>query len=205
MNPANIDAAIEALRAVFRRDRGVHAAILFGSAARGTADEGSDIDVLVIAEPGREDTLRRRIFKVERAHGVVVAPYLVPERDLLRTDRQFLESVLRHGRPLVGEMPRLAVQDLALEPYRIVRLYTGHLAHSEKMRLYRRLDGYRTVRRRGKRRYERAVRGFLDEVGGWRVGRGAIVVPESAVPELERILEEHKAKRWMVPTWVPAA
>jgi len=77
----------------------------------------------------------------------------------------------------------------------------SHLPPSDKMRLYRLLDGYATVKSRGRKRYERKVDGFLKEVGGWRVGRGAVVVPEAAFPRLEEILSRLKAKRWTIAAW----
>jgi len=45
------------------------------------------------------------------------------------------------------------------------------------------------------------VKGLLREVGGRRLGRGAIVVPEAAVPRLEEILADVKAKRWTIAAW----
>ena len=72
------------------------------------------------------------------------------------------------------------------------------------MRLYRLLDGYSTVKRRGRKRYDRKVAGFLREVGGGRIGRGAVVVPEAALPRLEEILSQVKAKRWTTAAWAQA-
>jgi len=91
-----------------------------------------------------------------------------------------------------------------LRPIRVVSFDLSHLDPSEKMRLSRQLDGYATVRRRGRKRYERKVDGFLKDVGGWRVGRGAVVVPETALSKLEEILSNAKAKRWTIAAWAQA-
>jgi predicted nucleotidyltransferase len=50
--------------------------ILFGSQARGTAGEGSDIDLLIIGErpPGRAWSRRREIVRVRRALPLVGQP-----------------------------------------------------------------------------------------------------------------------------------
>lgn len=204
MNPPKIDRAIDALRERFSGKTGLRSAILFGSSARGTAREDSDIDVLLLVSGARIEKLRKEIHDIESAFDVNVSPMILEAREFRRLDRQFLDSVLRDGVPLAGETPAVSVQDLRLRPIRIVSFDVSHLPPSEKMRLYRALDGYATVKRRGRKRYERRVTGFLDEVGGQRVGRGAVVVPESGVPRLEELLSSVGAKRWTVAAWSQA-
>ncbi len=201
MNPPKIDRAVEALRELLARDRRVRSAILYGSCARGTAREDSDIDVLILVSGGPVDRLRDSIHDIESAFDVTVSPIVLRPDEIDRLDRQFLDSVLREGIPLAGRPPRVSLQDLELRPIRVVSFDLSHLPPSEKMRLYRLLDGYATVKRRGQKRYERSVDGFLKEVGGWRVGRGAVVIPEAALPRLEEILSRMKAKRWTIAAW----
>ena len=201
MNPPKIDRAVEALRELLTREPKVRAAILYGSCARGTAREDSDIDVLILVPDEAVDRLRDSIHDIESAFDVTVSPIMLRPDDVDRLDRQFLDSVLREGILLAGRLPRTSLQDLQLRPIRVVSFDLSHLPPSEKMRLYRLLDGYATVKRRGRKRYERTVDGFLKEVGGWRVGRGAVVVPEAALPRLEEILSRIKAKRWTIAAW----
>ena len=204
MNPPTIDRAIEALRALLGRASGVRSAVLYGSCARGTAREDSDIDIVVVVSEGRVDRLREAIHDVESAFDVNVSPLVLRVNELDRLDRQFLDSLLREGVSLAGPPIAVSLQDLRLRPIRVVSFDVSHLPPSEKMRLYRSLDGYATVKRRGRKRYERKVDGFLREVGGWRVGRGAVVVPEAALPRLEEILARVKAKRWTIAAWAQA-
>jgi len=201
MNPPKIERAVAALRELLIRDGRVRSAILYGSCARGTAREDSDIDVLILVSDGAVDRLRDSIHDIESAFDVTVSPIVLRSDDVDRLDRQFLDSVLREGIPLAGRPPRVSLQDLQLRPIRVVSFDLSHLPPSEKMRLYRLLDGYHTVKRRGRKRYERRVDGFLKEVGGRRVGRGAVVVPEAALPRLEEILSKMKAKRWTIAAW----
>ncbi len=201
MNPPNIDRAVEALRGLLIRERRVRSAILYGSCARGTAREDSDIDVLILISDGAVGHLRDSIHDIESAFDVTVSPIVLRPDEIDRLDRQFLDSVLREGLPLAGRPIRASLQDLQLRPIRVVSFDLSHLPPPEKMRLYRLLDGYTTVKRRGEKRYERTVDGFLKEVGGWRVGRGAVVVPESALPRLEEILSKMKARRWTIAAW----
>jgi len=201
MNPPKIERAVEALRELLTRERRVRSAILYGSCARGTAREDSDIDILILVPDGPVDRLRDSIHDIESAFDVTVSPIVLRPDEVDRLDRQFLDSVLREGIPLAGRPPRVSLQDLQLRPIRVVSFDLSHLPPSEKMRLYRLLDGYHTVKRRGRKRYERSVDGFLKEVGGRRVGRGAVVVPEAALPRLEEILSRMKAKRWTIAAW----
>ncbi len=201
MNPPKIDRAIDALRELLASEPTVRSAILFGSCARGTAREDSDIDVLVLVSGRRVDRLREAIHDLESAYDVNVSPVVLREEEVDRLDRQFLDSVLREGVPLTGPPPTASLRDLGLRPIRVVSFDVSHLPPSDKMRLYRLLDGYATVKRRGHKRYERKVDGFLKEVGGWRVGRGAVVVPEAALLRLEEILSRLKAKRWTIAAW----
>ena len=201
MHPPNVDRAVQALKDLLSRTPEVESAVLYGSCARGTAREDSDIDMLVLVSGRRVASLREAIHDLESAFDVNVSPIVLRADEIDRLDRQFLDSVLREGVPLAGPPPAVSLQDLQLRPIRVVSFDVSLLPPSEKMRLYRLLDGYATVKRRGRKRYERKVDGFLKEVGGWRVGRGAVVVPEAALPKLEEILSRAKARRWTIAAW----
>ena len=201
MNPPKIDRAVDALRTLLRGEPDVRSAVLYGSCARGTAKEDSDIDLLVLVAAKPVDRLREAVHDVESAFDVNVSPLFLKPDEVDRLDRQFLDSVLREGILLAGEPLTASLRELQLRPIRIVSFDLSRLEPSEKMRLSRLLDGYATVRRRGRKRYERKVDGFLKEVGGWRVGRGAVVVPEAALPRLEGILSRARAKRWTIAAW----
>ena len=201
MNSPKIDRALEAMRQLLSGEPQVRSAVLYGSCARGTARENSDIDVLIFSSERAEDRLREALHEIESSYDVNISPLFLRPDEVDRLDRQFLDSVLREGVPLVGRSPSITLRDLQLRPIRIVSFDVSHLDPPEKMRLYRLLDGYATVRRRGRKRYERKVDGLLKEVGGWRIGRGAVVVPEAALPRLEEILSKIKAKRWTIAAW----
>ncbi len=201
MNPPRIDRAVAALKEILHGRSEVESAILYGSCAKGTAREDSDIDVLVLVSEGSAARLREEIHDIESEFDVNVSSMVLRPQEIDQLDRQFLDTVLREGIPLAGQLPEVSIQDLQLRPLRLVSFDLSHLAPPQKMRLYRLLDGYVTVKRRGRKRYEHRVDGFLKEVGGWRIGRGAIVVPEAAAPRLEEILSNANAKRWTIAAW----
>ncbi len=201
MNPDRHEQVVEAARKALAPIRGVRSVVLFGSAARGTATEGSDVDLLIDCEEGSEDEVRRALYDLSDRFGVPVSPSFFREEERARLDTQFLESILRHGRPLIGRLPRLTPQDLDLQPLRLVSYRTEELSPRGRARLLRVLDGYRTEKTIGRKRYVLEKRGFLATVGGWRVGRGAVVVPEEAAEELDAVLRRFGATRSMVPIW----
>ena len=89
---------LASLRIALRTERNVRLAVLIGSAARGTAEDGSDVDLLVrLADDSSKAThgLRQRLSRtVGRTVDVVVL-------DAARSDPLMLDAALRDGRVLV--------------------------------------------------------------------------------------------------------
>ncbi len=201
MNPPRHEGAIAAVQEIFRKLKGVRSVVLFGSAARGTATEDSDIDLFIECTKAAEGRVRRLLYDPESRFDVAISPIFYRPGKYEGTDEQFLESVLRHGRVLLGALPRLTPAQLDLQPLRLVSYETRGLDPRRRARLLRALDGYRTRKRVGRKRYEVDQAGLLERLGGWRVGRGAIVVPEEAVEALDGLLQRYGARRLMVPIW----
>jgi len=201
MNPPRHERAIAAAGEALRRLAGVRSVVLFGSTARGTATEDSDIDLFIECTKRAEGRVRRLLHDLASQFDVPITPVFHRPGKYEGTDEQFLESVLRHGRVLRGALPRLTPAELDLQPLRLVSYETGGLDSRRRARLLRALDGYRTRKRVGRKRYETERAGLLQRLGGWRVGRGAIVVPEEAVEALDALLRRYGAKRVMVPIW----
>jgi predicted nucleotidyltransferase len=199
--PTRHDEAIKAVPAALGGIRGVRSIILFGSTARGTAREDSDIDLFIDCDRASEDAVRQALHDMETRCDVDFSPAFYREAERDTFDTQFLESILRHGRALVGGMPRLTPQDLDLQPLRLVSYRSEKLRPRERARLLREIDGYRTRKRVGRKRYTGQRQGFLKENGGWRAGRGAVVIPEEAVPAFDELLRRYRVTRSMVPIW----
>lgn len=71
-------------------------AILYGSYARGTANENSDIDIAVVVEKIEEDflLLETKLYKLRRGIDIRIEPVLI-EGDEDRSG--FLEGILKEG------------------------------------------------------------------------------------------------------------
>ena len=201
MNPINHTEAIEAIVQGLGRVRGVRSVVLFGSAARGTATEDSDVDLFLDCEESARDRVRQIAYGIsDRTGGPFNLVFYRPQ-ERNRFDTQFLDSILRDGRPLLGKLPTFSPRDLDLEPLRLVSYRTEALRPRERARLLRILDGYRTEKRVGRKRYVVEKPGLLEKLGGWRVGRGAVVVPEPAVEAFDELLRRFRVTRSMVPIW----
>lgn len=201
MNPQRFDKAIEAARLELAKIAGVRSVILFGSAARGSAREESDIDLLIDCERDSEDTVRDVLFDLDRRFNVTFTMVFYRESERHLFDTQFLESILRSGQALVGVLPRLTPKDLDLQPLRLVSYRARGLPAGKRAQLLRAIDGYRTAKRVGEKQYIFEKRGFLEKVGGWRVGRGAVVIPEEAADKFDSLLRRFGATRTMIPIW----
>lgn len=202
MRVPKIEEPVRELRRRLARMKDVRAAIMFGSVARGTAAEDSDVDVFIVTPRENEERVLAELWAIERDLPVRISP-LFADGDFMDFDPHLLESLFRDGRLLMGDFPPLTVKDLGLEPMRLVKYRMEGLSPAEKMRVYRFLDGYTTRRRRGDKEYRYHRKAFLGDVGGWRLGRGAVVVPERATTQLDEYFRRHGVKRIMVGVWVP--
>ena len=204
MNPQRFDRALNDLRRLLP-STATRFAILFGSTARGEATEDSDVDLLVSPRTqGDEETILEVIRRVERECHVRIACITV-DPDLNDIDRQMLDTVLREGQVLVGEMPRVGVQDLDLESVRLVSFDLRALPGAMKARLSRDLYGFETRKRYKGKTYVRRVSGRIEEWGGRKIGRGTVLVPEKVVREIDRLLRSYGAKRMLIPLWIQRA
>src|SRR5207249_1959107 len=144
-----------------KRVPGVRSAVLFGSAARGSATEESDIDIFIECNPDAEDPAWKVLLALDRRFDVEfsVIYYRPEERDAF--DKQFLESIVRQGRVLFGGLPRVTPVELDLQPLRLVSYQTSRLSPRKRAQFLREIDGYRTQKRVGKKTYVVRKPGFL--------------------------------------------
>jgi predicted nucleotidyltransferase len=88
----------EVLRIALVPVGGIQAAFVFGSFARGTNTDASDVDVLVIGDDVPRDTLTRHTMEASMLLGREVNPLLYSASELAeraRTGSRFMDEVLR--------------------------------------------------------------------------------------------------------------
>lgn len=83
--------------------------ILFGSNARGDARPGSDVDLLVVTEPGQaehvQDVLISAIADIQRRFGLRISPYSLTRQRVQERYQEgdpLMQSVHSEGRTLLG-------------------------------------------------------------------------------------------------------
>lgn len=201
MNPKRFEEAVGATRETLAKMPAVRSAILFGSTARGSATEESDIDLFVECDWKQERKVSRVLSNLGSQFDVTMTPIFFRSKEWRRFDLQFLESIFRQGRVLKGGMPPLTPLDLDLQPLRLVSYHTRDLSPRKRAKLLRGIDGYRTVKRVNGKRYVVEKKGFLEETGGWRVGRGAVVIPEEKTEAFDELLGRFGAERHIIAIW----
>ena len=160
--------------------------------------------MLVVAPRDGHAELAQDLFRIGARHDVTVSPYLVERAELETLDPQFLESVTRDGVAIKGRALDPSIRQLRVQPYQLVTLQLDRLPHGEKVALSRDLYGYESVRKYKRKTYRSRKEGFVEKVGGRKLGRGTVLIPSRAWPDLEVLLRKRGAKRWSFTVWVQA-
>ena len=205
MNPTKFGPCVEEIRRYVADRDEIGTAIVYGSVAVGTARVDSDLDLFLIAPRRRHERLAREMYRIGARDDVTVSPYLVDPDDLKDLDMQFVESVARDGIVLKGEGLDPTIRRLGLEPCHLITLHMEHLSQKDKVRLSRALYGYESVRTYKDREYRSRKRGFVEQAGGWKLGRGTVLIPSGAWPNAEALLRKYGVKRWAFTVWVQRA
>ena len=202
MNPVKFDSTLREVQRYLGNRREVKSALVYGSVAVGTAGAESDVDLLIVAPRDFHEELARDLYRIGARYDATVSPYLVEWTELESLDPQFLESVARDGIVLQGKPLDPSVRALQLEPFQLVTLQLDRLSQREKVRLSRELYGYSSERKYKRTRYRSRKRGFLERVGGRKLGRGTFLVPSRSWPELEALLQKRGGQRWAFTVWL---
>ena len=76
----------------------IHKIILFGSTARGEAEEESDIDILIIADGVAQKEVSKIAFQILLKYGEVVSPIVEDKQQFEKyRDYSFYRNILREG------------------------------------------------------------------------------------------------------------
>lgn len=184
--------------------RGVRTVILFGSTARGQDSLSSDIDICVIVDKrdrAKEEKISNSFLDLEKKYNRNIQ-LIICDKEFKKVDRQFLETILREGKIIVGDVPDIPIQKLQLEPYAIIKYELRNLSHSDKMRLVRLLYGKRSRKIYKGKAYLSQSAGLLAELKGIRAGRNAVLLPEKESWILEGRLSELGVRTQKVCAWL---
>jgi len=175
---------------------GVIGIILFGSVARGKADQGSDIDLLILFKD--ENAMRINEWEVTRrippdmfTQSICVCP-----STLKAVNPVFLQSVLEDGIILYMQHPLdLRLRLASTVPYLIVSYSLEGLPQREKQKIDYRLFG--------KLAGERSYVGLIEKHGGKRLGRGCFLIPKESSEPVVSLLNKHNLKYELMEVHVP--
>ena len=176
---------------------GVIGVILFGSVARGEADEGSDIDLFVLFVD--EDNMRRNEWEVTRrvppevfAQTICACP-----STLEKVNPVFLQSVFEDGLILYAQYPLVFKSRLMnATAFLIVRYSLEGLPQKVKQKLSYRLFGSEV----GGRRYP----GLVEQGGGRHLGRGCFLIPKEKAEDVLNTLSECGVNYEIIETYKPS-
>jgi len=118
-----------------KSSRLVHSIILFGSKARGTEKEKSDIDICVIPKPDVEITLKERI-SLNNLVSENIDISFIDELPVYIRKRIFLEGKVLYTHDMYYVLTLSKINDLEYERYkRLTREYHKHVMERVRARL----------------------------------------------------------------------
>jgi predicted nucleotidyltransferase len=163
---------------------------LFGSMVRGDFGPRSDIDVLMIFDepnPGRHLAEISKLITALKPRREI-RPVLTNMKDV---GVDLLKEVVREGVVLHGKLV-VTPDNLAIKPYFIVSYDLSGTDSTTRQRVARRVYGYSSSKRIGKRVKEYRYQGLVDRRGCFVLGKGVVALPvETAKGFIEFLKENH--------------
>jgi predicted nucleotidyltransferase len=161
----------------------VAAVVLFGSYARGDYTEGSDIDLLVLfREKADLERKSKEIYGIAARSSLFFQVICMTLEEL--ESSTLLESVLRDGKILFSSQEARKLLTPVYKPYALVTYSTASLNAKQRVVFSQKLEG----RRQKKYKYE----GLIQKLGGYKVGKGVLMVPSANLKALTDRFERSK-------------
>lgn len=198
----DIDAILKRLKE--KLEGNVEAALVFGSVARGEADNRSDVDLFVIlkdTEPGGSAGVASLVSEVEKEFNRPVQT-IISDKKFSKLEPQFLETILREHILIAGKVPEITISALQLEPYSIIKYDLSNLSHPEKKQVTGLLYGRKTEKRYKEKLYINTKRGIVNETNSLRIGIASILVPDKESKKIIDLLRIHGAKVRVINAWL---
>lgn len=180
--------------------------ILFGSAARGDADEQSDVDIFIDAPPKALESMRPAVNRAKRRFGVAFGKKwaAVGINNTIKVMIGSLEEerwsdlkaeVASYGAVLYGKFE--ARQD-GLAHFALFSYSLSKTLQKRKMRFLRSLFGYST--KIGKKVYRKA--GLIEEIGGVKLGPNSFLVPVGRSGDIQKVFTAHGVTPEIREVWI---
>lgn len=161
--------------------KGTVSIVLFGSFSRGDYDEGSDIDLLVIFKNKKDlDRGLNEIYNTTAKSDLFFQVIGLTLEEMKKSP--LLETALREGKIYYIKQDAEKLLTPTRKPYALLTYTTANLNAKERVIFTQELEG----RRRGKYRYD----GLIHKIGGYKVGRGVVMVPLGNLKTLTEQLEK---------------
>ena len=167
--------------------------VLFGSFSRGEYDEGSDIDLLVVFKNKKDlDRGLSEIYRITAKSDLFFQAIGLTLEELKKSP--LLGTALREGKICYISQDAEKLPTPTRKPYALVTYTTANLNPKERVIFTQDLEG----RRKGKYTYN----GFIHKIGGYKVGRGVVMVPLESLKTLTEHLEEKKIDYVIRHVWI---
>jgi len=175
-----------------REVEGTIGVVLFGSYSRGDYDEGSDVDLLVVFRD--KSALNKGLREVYKAtsESDLFFQVIGLTLDELK-DSPLLELALREGKIYYASEDVKKLLTPRHKPYALITYSTANLNPKERVSFTQKLEG----RGKGKYRYE----GLVRRLGGYKVGRGVMMIPIENLKAITQHLEKKGIDYVMRHVW----
>jgi predicted nucleotidyltransferase len=166
-----------------KKIEGVTGVILFGSYSRGEHDEGSDIDLLIIFKDKKALKMNQNeIYKITAETDMFFQAVALTLDELKNST--LLETALREGKIYQAKKELKKLFATTHKPYALISYTTANLNPKERVTFAQELEG----RRESKYIYK----GLLQKIGGYKVGRGVIMIPLENMRKVTSHFEKKK-------------
>ena len=196
----------------FTRDaarEGVASIFLFGSVAKETADNRSDIDMLVVLDTYSKDFSRLEVTNIiselalnmEKEYDRFVQ-VIFTNKVFDDLDENFKKNVFEDGILLYAKPPEINIDGLGLQPYVLFVLGFGGINQKNKSKIKRKLYGHKTSKSVKGREYKSIQKGKLEELHGYRAGNITAFLPQKHARKFEEFLDQHNVKYKRISMWL---
>jgi len=184
---------IEHITDRLKKIEGVTGVILFGSYSRGEHGKGSDIDLLIIFKNKKALNMNQKeIYKITAETDMFFQAIALTLEEFKNST--LLETTLREGKIYQAKKEVKKLFTTTHKPYALLAYTTVNLNPKEKVIFTQKLEG----RHQSKYTYNE----LLQKIGGYKVGRGVIMVPQENLKKITHHLEKKKVEYTIRHVWM---